>query len=73
MNWTLLDAALWAVFFCLGAGFSWSVLALLRKYAPDWVRRSKLGADLGLAPARNPDEITLADWVRWQNKKKGGK
>ena len=40
------------------------LLALLRRFAPDWLRNTELGRDLGLAPDE-PDEITAADVMRW--------
>ena len=48
------------VFALISAG----LLALLRRFAPDWLRNSELGRDLGLAPD-DPDEITAADVMRW--------
>jgi hypothetical protein len=40
------------------------LLALLRRFAPDWLRNTELGRDLGLAPD-DPDEITAADVMHW--------
>lgn len=40
------------------------LLSLLRRFAPDWLRNTELGRDLGLAPDE-PDEITAADVMRW--------
>ena len=48
------------VLMALSAGLS----ALLRRFAPDWLRNSEMGRDLGLAPD-DPDEITAADVMRW--------
>lgn len=63
-EWTLFDACAWFVFFCLTGCLGWVLSALLRRFAPDWVRNSELGRDLGLAPDE-PDEITAADVMRW--------
>ena len=48
------------VFALISAG----LLALLRRFAPDWLRNTELGRDLGLA-LDEPDEITAADVMRW--------
>lgn len=53
MIWTLLDLALWFIYFCVMGLASYVMLILLRKYAPDWLRNSELGNDLGLKTPEN--------------------